>query len=327
MRNQSGLSASDRGRRANRLGQMLTSLGHVWCSVYEYRKRPTRVQLEDSMIKIIADSTCNLPPDLIQQHDIRIAPIAIQFGMETYEEGIDIDRDAFYAKIEEMGIIPTSSQPPPGVFVDHYRELSAQGHQVLVITVTRKHSGTHNSAMLAKDLVPEAGVVVFDSAMISLGTGYMVLEAARMAEAGASMDEVLARLGHIRAHATLFFTPATLRYLQMSGRVGGLKAALASILDLKPIIGTVDGQLDVCQNVRSRSGSIARLIELTERAHGTQTPLNIAIIHARAPQVAETLLARVKSHFPCRGTMVEDLVASLAVHGGPGIVGIGAYPA
>ena len=155
----------------------------------------------------------------------------------------------------------------------------------------------------------------------------MVLEAARAAEEGQTMAQILRRLERIRDKATLFFTPATLTYLKMSGRVGGLKAALASVLDLKPIIATVKGQLDVFQNVRSRAGSLKRLLELTEAAHGTHTPLKIAVIHARAPEVGTELLERAMARFDCRETMIEDLVSSLAVHGGPGIVGLIAYPA
>ena len=122
------------------------------------------------MIKIITDSTCNLPQDVLDEHDIRVAPVAIQFGNETYEEGIDIDRDLFYRKIDQLGMIPTTSQPTPAWFAKHYRELNNQGHSIIVITVTSKHSGTYNSAVLGKQMVPEADVEVVDSLSVSLDT-------------------------------------------------------------------------------------------------------------------------------------------------------------
>ena len=277
------------------------------------------------MIKIVTDSTCNLSPEQLQAHDIRVAPIAIQFGLETYEEDIDIDRDLFYRKIDELGIIPTSSQPPPGRFADIYRELSEQGHTILVITITSKHSGTYQSAALARDLVPDADVQIFDSATISFGTGYMVLEAARAAQAGQDIEGILARLEHIRNNMSLMITPATLKYLKMSGRVGGLKAALASVLNLKPIITVEDGMLGVRENVRSRAKSIRRILELTEEAMGTVDPINVAVIHARAPEDGQALLERVKARFNCQEVLIGDLVASLSVHGGPGILGLFAY--
>ncbi len=277
------------------------------------------------MLKVVTDSTCNLSPELIERYDIRVAPIAIQFGMETYKEDIDIDRDLFYAKIEELGIIPTSSQPSPGEFAGLYRELTEQGDSILCITVTAKHSGTYQSAMLAKDLEPQADVEVFDSASLTFGTGYMVLEAARAAEAGQTRERILERLGEIRSNISLLFTPATLEYLRKSGRVGGLKAALASILDVKPIIKVEDGLLKAHQNVRTRRKALDRILALTEEAVGTTDPINVAVIHARTPEEGQALLERVRARFNCQETLFGDLVASLAVHVGPGTLAVLAY--
>lgn len=277
------------------------------------------------MLRIVTDSTCNLSPEQFQRYGISVAPITIQFALETYEEGVNIDRDLFYRKIDELNLIPTTSQPAPGVFADFYREMARQGDQVLAITITTRHSGTYQSAVLAKDLVPEADVEVFDSLGISFGTGYMVLEAARAAEAGQSRDEIIARLTAIRSNMSLFFTPATLKYLQMSGRVGGLKAALASVLNLRPIVKLDEGLLDVCEHVRSRAKSVNRLLELTEQVMGTSDCVNIAVMHARVPEEGQALLEKAKARFNCSEALIGDLVASLSVHGGPGIIGLIAY--
>jgi DegV family protein with EDD domain len=277
------------------------------------------------MIKIVTDTTANLSEELLARYDIRQVPIAIQFGRETYEEDIDIDRDTFYRKIEEMGIIPTSSQPATGRFTEVYQELIAAGHQVLSIHVTSKHSGTCQSATLARSLVQGAQVEVFDSASISLGTAYMVLEAARAAEKGWSLEQILARLRQVRERMYLFLTPSTLKYLQMSGRVGRLQTALASVLQLKPIIKLEDGALAACENVRTRSRALARLIDLLLEAVGPHDPVNVAVVHARALEEGRDLLERLKSVLNCREALFDDLVASLAVHGGPGIVGAFAY--
>ena len=276
------------------------------------------------MIKIVADSTCNLSDEIVQQYDLRIAPIAIQFGQESYEEGIDIDHDTFYRKIEELGIIPTSSQPSPAWFAKHYKEL--QSETVLVITVTRKHSGTFESAIMAKSMVPEADVEVFDSSSISLGTGWMVLEAARMVEAGAALPEVLRHLEAIRTKSRLFLTPLTLKYLQMSGRVGRLQSAIASMLKVKPIIYLEEGALEAGENVRTRSKALARLVDLLDYHFGQDQPLNLAVIHARAEADAEWLLNKAKEVLNIREFLMDELVPSLAVHGGPGVIGIFGYP-
>jgi DegV family protein with EDD domain len=277
------------------------------------------------MLKIITDSTNNLQESIIKRYDIRVAPISIQFGEETFEEGINIERPLFYSKIEELGTLPTTAQPTPAWFEKFYREFTDQGHSILVITITSKHSGTYESAILAKSLVPEADVEVFDSLNISLGTGWMVLEAARASEAGQDRASIISRLEKIRDRVHFCFTPATLKYLQMSGRVSTLSGALGSLLSLKPIIVLEDGVLDLKEKIRTRSKAVTRLIELTEEAVGTSDPVSVAVVHADAPEEGQALLDRVKAHFNCQETLMEDLVASLAVHGGPGILAIVAY--
>lgn len=272
------------------------------------------------MIKIVTDSTADVPKGLMDRYDIRTVPINIQFEQETYREGIDIDRATFLQKLE--GCMPTSSQPSPGQFVEEYKPLLADGHSILTVVVTSKHSGTYQSALLAKSMLPDADIEVFDSLSISMGTGYHVLEAARAAEDGKSMAEILQMLEGIRSRTYLYFTPATLKYLQRSGRVGKLSGALASLLDVKPIIKTEDGVLEAFEKIRSRSKALDRLVELTAQAVGTIDPVKLAVIHAEAPAEAEELGARLERQFNCDEMHVVKLACSLTVHGGPGIIGI-----
>jgi DegV family protein with EDD domain len=163
-------------------------------------------------------------------------------------------------------------------------------------------------------MVPEADVEVFDSASISLGTGWMVLEAARMVETGASLPDVLRRLETIRSKSRLFLTPLTLKYLQMSGRVGRLQSAIASMLKVKPII-YLEG-----------SKALARLVDLLDVYFGRDQPLNLAVMHARAEEDAKWLVDKTKEVLNINEFLMADLVASLAVHGGPGVIGIFGYP-
>lgn len=278
------------------------------------------------MVKVVVDSTCQLPADILQQYDIRVAPISIQFGQDTFEEGIDIDHQDFYNRIEKSGRIPTTSQPTPAWFAKHYRDLTRDGHPILVITITSKHSGTYESALMAKEIVPEADVEVFDSKSISMGTGWMAIEAARAFMEGTTRKEVISRLTEIRERMSIFFTPSTLKYLQMSGRVGRLQFALGSILNLKPVVEVKDGLLDVCENVRTRGKALGRLLELTAEKVGTTAPTNLGVFHARSQDEARKLLERAKEQFNCRETILGEMAMSLAVHGGPGILGVIAYP-
>ncbi len=275
------------------------------------------------MIKIVTDSTADVPQELMEKYDIWTVPINIQFGTETYQEGIEIDRPTFFRKLEE--VMPTSSQPSPGQLVEVYRPLAEDGHSIISIHITSKHSGTYQSAVLAKSMLPEADIEVFDTLSISIGTGYQVLAAARAAEEGKSMGEIIQALEGIRSRINLYLTPATLKYLQRSGRVGKLAGALGALLDLKPVIKVEDGVLEAFQNVRTRGKAIDRLVELTEEAVGTTEPVKLGIPHAQAPAEAEELRQRLESTFNCDEMIVVDLCCSLTVHGGPGIIGIVSY--
>jgi len=275
------------------------------------------------MIKIVTDSTADVPQELMKRYDIRTVPINIQFGTETYQEGIEIDRPTFFRKLEE--VMPTSSQPSPGQFAEVYRELAEQGHSILSIIITSKHSGTYQSAVLAKSMLPEADIEVFDTLSISIGTGYQVLAAARAAEEGKSMGEIIQLLEGIRSRMFLYLTPATLKYLQKSGRVGKLAGALGALLNLKPVIKVEDGLLEAFQNVRTRSKAIDRLVELTAEAVGTTEPVKLGITHAQVPDEAEELRQRLERAFNCDEVIVVDLACSLTVHGGPGVIGLISY--
>lgn len=276
------------------------------------------------MIKIVTDSTADVPQPLLERYDIRVVPINIQFGTETYQEGIDIDRSTFFEKLEG-DIIPTSSQPSPGQFVEVYEELAEDGHSILSLHVTSKHSGTYQSAVLAESMMPEANIKVFDTLSISMGTGYQVLAAARAADEGKSMEEILWLLEGIRSRMYLYLTPATLKYLQKSGRVGKLAGALASLLNVKPIIKVEDGTLEAFEKVRTRGKALDRLVELTAQAVGMNEPVKLAIPHAQAHDEAEALRARLEGAFNCDEIHVVDLACSLTVHGGPGVMGIISY--
>jgi DegV family protein with EDD domain len=279
------------------------------------------------VIKIVTDSTCDLPVDVLRRYDVHIVPINIQFGRENFKEGIDIDQATFYRKIDELGIIPTTSQPSAGEFVEAYRGLARQGAtSIISLHVTGKLSGTVQSAELAKSMIAdEVDVHVFDSLNGSAGLGFMIVEAARLAEARRSPQEIMHRLEEMRPHVHIFLALANLKFAQMSGRVGKLQGALASMLDVKPIIGLDDGLLDVVERVRTRKAALSRMLAKMAERVGTDAPVNLAVIHAEAPDEARETLDQAKRIFQCNETFVDDLAISLAVHFGPGTVGVVAY--
>lgn len=278
-------------------------------------------------IRIATDSACDLPDELYRQHNVAMVPINIQFGTETYEDGVDIDRPTFLRKIEEMGILPTTSQPSAGQFAVHYRRLADEGAtDVISIHVTAKLSGTLQSAELAKEMVAdEVRIHTVDSAAGSAGQGFMVLEAARMAEEGKNVPEILARLETIRPRINIALTLQDLRFAQMSGRVGKLQGSLASLLNIKPIALLEEGLIDVVEKVRTRRNAIERMVEIVAERVGTTVPVNLAVIHAEAPQEGEILLEKSKALFDCQEAFMVNLTTTLVVHFGPGTLGIAAY--
>jgi DegV family protein with EDD domain len=279
------------------------------------------------MIRVVTDSACDLPVEAYQEHDITVVPINIQFGTETYEDGITIDRQTFFQKIEELGVLPTTSQPSAGQFEQYYSRLAARGvTDIISIHVTAKLSGTCQSAELARQMVADrVRVHVLDSACGSTGQGFMALEAARMAEAGHRVDDILARVETIRSRISLVLTLKDLRYAQMSGRVGKLQGSLASLLNIKPIVILEDGLIDVSEKVRTQRKAIDRMIEIVAEQVGTSAPVNLASIHAESPEEGRQLLERAKGIFDCRETFVSNLTTTLVVHFGPGTLGLVAY--
>jgi len=279
------------------------------------------------MIRIATDSTCDLPPGYFEQYDITVVPINIQFGTETYEEGITIDRETFVRKIDEMGILPTTSQPSAWQFEQYYQKLIEEGAtDIISVHVTSKLSGTYQSAMLAKEnLQDQVRVHPFDTTFASAALGFMSMEASRMARAGKGVADILSRMEEIRDRGHLVLTLKDLRYAQMSGRTGKLQSSLASLLSIKPIVLMEDGLLDVIEQVRTQSKAIDRLLELLAERVGTSEPVNLAVIHALAPEPGQELLEKAKAMFNCQEQILVDLTSSLIVHVGPGTLGLFAY--
>lgn len=281
------------------------------------------------MIRIVTDSTCDLPQQYVERYNIKVVPIVIHFGEEVYLDRVTIDAQTFYGMIDEQRALPKTSQPSPGDFTAAFREVAAaaegDGDQILSIHVTGKLSGTCQSAQMAAEMVKdEIPVTVFDSLGGSAGLGFMCVEAARMAEAGASLEEIVSRLEYMRKEINIFLTLADLRFAQMSGRVGRLQGTLASLLNVKPIIVLEDGIIDAQERVRTRRRAIDRMLELTAQRVG-DSPVNIGVMHAETPVEAQELLVQAQKMFNCQESYVNDLALGLAVQFGPGTLGIVSY--
>lgn len=279
------------------------------------------------MIRIVADTTCDLPEGELQRLNVPVVPMHLFFGAEDYREGITLGYRDFYNKVDTLGIVPTTSQPSPGEFVEVYRRLASEGvDTILSLHVTGKLSGTVNSAELAATMVKDDVTVrVFDTLSGSGATGFMVREGMHLLEQGAGAEEVLARWAAIRQNQCIIFYLDTLRYARMSGRIGALQSSLAAMLRIKPLIMLQEGKLNVVERVRSRKAALNRLIEMAAE-HAAGRPVNVCIVHAEDLPGAQELLGQAEQAMQVQESFIARLATSLVSHLGPGTLGIVLYP-
>ncbi len=279
------------------------------------------------MWRVVTDSTMDLPETLTRSLNITVVPIHIHFGEETYLDRQTIDEATFYHLIETRGEIPKTSQPSVGEFVEVYRDLARETDAILSLHISSRLSGTHASALQAAALVAEdVPVTVFDSQSGSAGLGFMAMEAARMAQAGVPLPEAVEHLSWMRQAMRIYLMLDNLKFAQMSGRVTFVQHMMASMLRLKPIVTVRDGLLEPADRVRTRQRAMERLVDLVAAEYG-HVPVHIAVVHARASAWAEELLRHAQARLNVASHLITPLSTAVAVHLGPGTVGIVAYPA
>jgi DegV family protein with EDD domain len=278
------------------------------------------------MLKIVMDTAGDLPPGWQEKYQIDLIPINIIHDNKNYLQGIDISYDDFYHIVETSNSIPSTSQPTPYQFIEFYRQIANPDDTVLSVHVTEKLSGTMDSAKkAAAELKGELDIHPFDSASGTICMGMMVRKAREMDQQGQSLEAILAKLGQIRDKMQLVFTVDTLKYASLSGRVKHLQVALASMLNVKPIIELKNGLLEMGEKVRSRNKSIALLLEKMKKKFGDKR-IMVGVLHAHDVPSGMDLMEKVINQFNCAETIFSEISISLAAHFGPGTVGLAAYP-
>ncbi len=277
------------------------------------------------MLKIVMDSAGEIPPEWQMEYDIHVIPVNIEFGDNTYQQGVDLSNDDFYKLADSTGIIPKTSQPTPQQFMEFYKHISHAGDTILSVHVTSKLSGTFNSAILAaKELRNKLSIIPYDSGSGSAAMGFMCKEVRQLERAGATMQAILNRLDTIRQNVNIILTLDSLEYARRSGRVMALSATLAALIKIKPIIVLKDGMLDVKEIVRTRQRSIDRTLELI-RQRVDDRMVNIAVVHSQSLEAAKQLLNKVNETLQVNEAIISDLSIGVAANLGPGTIGIMAY--
>jgi DegV family protein with EDD domain len=278
------------------------------------------------MLRIMTDGAVDVPPAWEKEYDIQIIPINMHFGEKTFLQYVDMDFDAFYKEVGTNKNHPKTSQPSPHQFTEYFKKNYQKGDDILSIHVTSKLSGTYASCVIAaQELKGEYNVTPFDSASGTMGTAFMCRTARKMANAGKSVEEIVKHLETMRGRTHIVLTLDTLEFAKRSGRVGTLSAALASVLNVKPIARMQDGLVHMVEKVRTRKAALARVIEMGREIVGDQ-PVAIGIVHARDLESGKFLLEEAKKKLNVKESEMADLSVSLVINFGPGTVGLVLYP-
>ena len=277
------------------------------------------------MLRIVMDSAGDIPQQWLSDYEVQVIPINIHFRDKMYLQGIDLSNDDFYRLADISGVIPKTSQPTPHQFVEFYKRIAEVGDTIISLHVTSKLSGTFESAvMAARELRNQFHIIPFDSGSGSAAMGYMCKEIRLLDKAGATLQVILDRLDVIRKNVNIVLTLDTLEYARRSGRVKAMQAALASLVNIKPIVILRDGVLDVSEKVRTRQRAINRVIEIIRQRVGDHL-VNAAVVHAQSYEVAQQLVNRVRETLHCQELILSDLSIGVAANLGPGTIGIVAY--
>lgn len=271
-------------------------------------------------VRIVTDSSCDLPQDMADALGITIVPLSVRFGDTEYIDRTTITTDEFWAKCSQSPVLPETAAPAPGQFKNAYENLAAAGAtSVVVIALSSSLSATMQSAELAaKDVAGSIDVRIIDSRNASMGLGLTVLDCAEAARNGASVDEVVALANSLIPRTHVFGALDTLENLKKGGRIGGAKAMLASALSIKPLIEVRDGLVEEAGKQRTRSKALAFLVDVLKQNDGKLE--RVGILHAQCPDI-DAFIQMVKSVYS-GDVIVGDIGAVIGTHAGVGTIGI-----
>jgi DegV family protein with EDD domain len=274
---------------------------------------------------LVTDSGCdlNLTAEQLAELDIHVVPLHVTLGTDTYREGPELDAASFYHRLETGTDLPTTSQPSIGEFVELYRKLSLRSPAILSVHISSGLSGTLDSARAAAAQVPGAKVTFFDTKTLSVGSGWMVEAAARAFQAGWPPERVLGLLERIRAATETLYTLKDLRLLIHGGRISHLKGLVASVLDIKPIIGVgkQNGKYVQLGQARTITGAVNALAEVLEKRLPPGGPYRGQAVHALNPEGAATLQDAVSRRLACYWLPAARLSLVLGAHTGRTLLG------
>lgn len=272
-----------------------------------------------AVVRVVTDSSCDLPAEVAREHDVTVVPLTIRFGEEEFVDGRDLSPSAFWARSAASAVLPSTAAPSPGAFEQAIRHAADGAAGVVCITLSSKLSATIQAAeTAAKALEGEIIVRTVDSRSVSLGLGTIALEAARAGARGAGVDEVATMAAEMGSRTRIHATLDTLENLKKGGRIGAAKALMGSMLSVKPVIEVVDGAVEPGPRVRTRTKALQYLVD---RVAAEPAVENLAVLHGDAPDV-DGFLELLAPHFPRERIVVGQLGAVVGSHTGPRTIGV-----
>jgi len=276
-----------------------------------------------SKIAVVTDSTAYLSEEIITTYGITVVPLVVIWGEETLLDNIDIGPKEFYERLSKADVMPSTSQATIQAFADVFKKLHAEGYDILTVVISSALSGTLDSAIQAKKMVPDANITLIDSQYTSLPLAYMAMAAARAAQKGATLEECTKIVETVRENSQVFFAVDTLEFLHRGGRIGGASRFLGTALGLKPILYLEEGKIEALEKVRTSKKAHTRLVDLVDEAVNGKSPLNfVGVVHAASEATASELLSLAEEKFHPDELMLASLSPVLGTHTGPGTIGI-----
>jgi DegV family protein with EDD domain len=280
--------------------------------------------VKGSRVAVVTDSTSDLPARLTDARSVTVVPLTLDFEGASLLDGVDITPVDFYRRLPGAATHPTTSQPSPGRFAETYSALLTDHESIVSVHISGKLSGTYASARQAADMVDPARIRVVDSELVSMSLGLVTLVAATMAAKGADVEAIEAKVLEMRSQIQTYFSVATLEFLRRGGRIGRASALLGSVLQVKPVLCIRDGLVTPLERVRTFERALSRVVELTrevDRGHGVCLIVGHADSEADAERIGRELEPIAET------LMIQPLGPVVGAHAGPGVVGVGCYPA
>ena len=279
-----------------------------------------------SKIAIVTDSTSDIPKNMVNENQITSVPLSVIFEEETFlDDGKQITTEEFYKRLRSAEKLPTTTQPTPKDFVDVYNKLLEDHDRILSIHISKKLSGTINSAEMAKQQMPDAPIEIMDSEYVHMPLGFLVLEAAKIAKVGGPYDEILSTIDSLRNNMNELFVPSTLEYLKKGGRIGKAKGLIASLLEIKPILTLHDGEVSQFKTARRWNQAKTEIINSMETLISDPSKLIVSVGDSDTEEEGAEMYDRIKEKFSPKEIFRVNVGAVVGTHLGPGGIAVSFY--